>query len=308
MLAACGGIAQAPVSTGNPISSPGSTSGGNLLYVSNWSQGKISFYTYPGDVLVGTIADSQTPLGLCSDASGNVWVTNFGASYNQLVEYSHGGTTPIATLNDPGQSPRGCSVDPTTGSLAVVNTSPSGVVVFPKGTTGAPQSYKLKLIYPFACAYDGAGDLFVDGYILHSSDRFALEVLPAGGPQFERIKLENPVGLPGNIQWDGSDLAVGNYEDPTTIYRLKVSHKFKDAKLEGTVTLSGPSQESAEGVQFWIGGGTLVMPFGARTHRYVNQLGLWNYPYGGQPVAEWGGFGTAELYGVTVSAPPSRKR
>ena len=57
--------------------------------------------------------------GACSDANGNVWITNaFQDSYagGTLVEYAHGGTAPIATLEDQGYFvPVACSVDPRTG-------------------------------------------------------------------------------------------------------------------------------------------------------------------------------------------------
>jgi hypothetical protein len=38
---------------------------------------------------------------------------------NEILEYAHGGTTPTATLADPTGTPSACSVDESTGSLAV---------------------------------------------------------------------------------------------------------------------------------------------------------------------------------------------
>ncbi len=63
--------------------------------------------------------------------------TETSLTHGYVYEYSHGGTQSIATLSDPG-SPYGCSVDPTTGNLAVANTTSSGyygyygyVAIFP---------------------------------------------------------------------------------------------------------------------------------------------------------------------------------
>jgi hypothetical protein len=305
LLASCAG-------SGSPLSfesqrqvQNASSSGGTLLYVSDWHGGRILLFDYPAGTPAGAIADPHFPLGLCSDPKGNVWVVNFGAGYDQILEFAHGGTMPIATLSDPGESPRGCSYDSTSGNLAVANTNPSNgnVVIYPNAT-GSPQPYKPLLSYPFACAYDGTGNLFVDGYHLQSGDRFALSVLPRGSSQFLRVKVPSGIGLPGNVQWDGLDLAVGDYQSPGTVYRLKISKNLKNATLDGTVTLAGPVVRSPEGVQFWIGGGALIMPFA--TKKYADLLGIWNYPAGGNHIDAWRGFGSAEFYGVTLSAPPSR--
>ena len=65
-----------------------------------------------------------TPYGECVDEKGDVFILNFDGE--SIVEYAHGGTAPIATLNDPGEKPSGCSVNPATGDLAVTNFSGTG--------------------------------------------------------------------------------------------------------------------------------------------------------------------------------------
>jgi len=161
------------------------------------------------------------------------------------------------------------------------------------------------LSYPFACAYDGAGNLFVDGYHLHSGVNFALSELPAGSTAFERLKVVGEVGLAGNLQWDGTDLAVGDYQNPTVIYQIRVSKQRPEARLKGTITLDGPVTKPTHGVQFWLTNGALIMPFG--TTRNVNKVGFWNYPAGGKATGTLKGFDVAELYGVTISVPPTAK-
>lgn len=95
----------------------------NLLYVSDQdAPGKLLAFSYPQGELVGEVTvPSDYPGGLCSDSVGDVFVTTFGPySQSYVYEYAHGGTEPIATLVDPGDS-NGCAIDPKTGNLAVTN-------------------------------------------------------------------------------------------------------------------------------------------------------------------------------------------
>ena len=107
------------------------------------------------------------PDGECSDKVGNVFITIQG---EKIVEYAHGGTKPIATLNDPGYYPNACSVDPTTGDLAVANvsgpTKHRGSLAVYKHARGAPKffvdpDYEFQTYY--FCGYDPMGNVFVDG-------------------------------------------------------------------------------------------------------------------------------------------------
>lgn len=302
MLFGCSASPEQLLSQGRAL--PATSSGSALLYASDWKAGEIFVFTYPAGTLVQTIADDEYPLGLCSDAGGNVWVMNFNGGYDQVVEFAHGGSTPIRMLDDPNSEPRGCSVDPLTGDLAVVNSEPPTVVVYPPNTTGQPQTYAAGIDYPFACAYDAKGDLFVDGYRLKGGDHFGLAELPYGGARFVRVAVMATVGLPGNIQWDGSDLAVGDFTSPGAIYRLKIEQRKKIATLAGTITLDGPDRQPPEGVEFWLDDGTAIMPFG--TEKNINKIGFWSYPEGGYATGQLLRFGGEELYGVTVSALPSR--
>ena len=247
MLFGCSASPEQPLSQSRAL--PATSSGSTLLYASDWKAGKLFVFSYPAGALVQTITDGEYPLGLCSDAGGNVWVMNFNAGYDQVVEYAHGGSTPIRMLDDPNSEPRGCSVDPLNGNLAVVNSEPPTVVVYPPAT-GQPQTYAAGIDYPFACAYDAKGDLFVDGYHLKGSDRFGLAELPYGGARFVRVAVKAAIGLPGNIQWDGSDLAVGDFTSPGAIYRLKIEQRKKVATLAGTITLDGPTRQPPRASSF----------------------------------------------------------
>src|ERR1700761_8423575 len=92
---------------------------GDLLYLSDL-QSHVYVYTYPQGVLEATLS-LYAPAGECADASGDVWITLFGSQ--QIVEYEHGGTSAISILQDPNSEPFSCSIDPSTGDLAVSNLS-----------------------------------------------------------------------------------------------------------------------------------------------------------------------------------------
>jgi hypothetical protein len=69
----------------------------NLIYVSN-SDGLVNVYHYWQRTLVGVLTDFKQPMGMCVDNEQNVYITDYGAE--TIVEYPHGGTTPIQTIND----------------------------------------------------------------------------------------------------------------------------------------------------------------------------------------------------------------
>lgn len=84
ILGGCGGVENAsygalttPRQTSRHASwiKPGSSSG-TLIYVSSRS-GSVYEYSYPDGTLVGTLTGFDVPMGLCSDADGNVWITDF---------------------------------------------------------------------------------------------------------------------------------------------------------------------------------------------------------------------------------------
>lgn len=91
----------------------------NLLYVSIQGFNDVYVYSYsPSPIeLVGKLTGFSDPSGLCVDKAGNVYVANAGAK--NILEYAHGGTKPIATLTDESDAPFSCSIDPSTGDLAV---------------------------------------------------------------------------------------------------------------------------------------------------------------------------------------------
>ena len=253
---------------------------GALLYVSDTETSDVYVYTYPGGVLKQTLGGFIDPGGECVDAKGNVFVTNTGGL--DIVEYAHGASTPAATLKDPGYFPFGCSVDPTTGNLAVTNFSPasgsgSGNVVIYEHAKGKPKKgYRDAAISGMLlCGYDDKGNLFVDGSTQASTTGFA--ELPKGGKKLVDIALDQNIVAAGGVQWDGKYVAVGD-EASDTIYRFSISGK--KGTTAGTAALSGGSAV----VQFWIDGSKIVGP-----NSGLGTVGIWKYPAGGAPTKTIGG-------------------
>lgn len=279
----------------------------DLLYASD-EGGNVYVYSYPALRLVGQLSgfDAVTQ-GLCVDREGNVFVpTAVSNTSGYVFEFSHGGSTPIATLDDPGWG-AGCSIDPKTGNLAVTNIfSPNdepyyhGDVAIYANAQGAATTYTCPYIsfYDWA-AYDNSGDLFVDGSGVDASG-FPLAEMPAGSSTFNDITLNESIE-PLSLQWNRGHLIIASgsrqSRDVIDIYRVAVSG--------GTGTIVGTTSLHTNVVgydgngQYWIQSDKII---GAgRKH---SKLGLWRYPAGGGPLKIAGKFSP---WGVVVSVAPSRK-
>jgi hypothetical protein len=257
---------------------------GSLLYVSSVLTGDVYVYSYATQQLVQTLTGFTQPYGLCADKAGDVFIVNDGAS--EILEYAHGGSNPIATLADPNEYPEGCSIDPTTGNLAVTNfysTTGSGSVSVYAKAQGSPQMYSDPSMtnYRF-CGYDSHGNLYVDG--VNGSSAFVFAELPKGKTSFKNIAFAHPIGWPGGVQWDGKYIAVGD-TDTGTIYR---TNGTKGA-VKGTTQLGNANYVN----QFWIEKGTLVAP-----SQDGNAAGYYDYPAGGAPVTT---ISVQEPFGAVVS-------
>jgi hypothetical protein len=244
----------------------------DLLYVSAISTSSVYVYSYPKGELVGTLTGFDMPQGLCSDTKGNVFVANYRAT--NLIEYAHGGTTPIATIADPNYWPEGCAVDRTTGNLAVTDNGADGeggMAVY-LHATGSPHRHRAPhMFYYFFCGYDDQGDLFVDGENYASIPTTELAEISGGAQRLVDITMDQSIGLPGGVQWDGNYLAVGDAENGV-IYQFKISGNT--GTREGTTSLNDSSTVN----QFWIQDSAVI---GANFDS--PSIMFWNYPAGGQP-------------------------
>jgi DNA-binding beta-propeller fold protein YncE len=256
-----------------------------LLYVVDIG-GDIYVVSYPAGKLVGTLTGIDGPQGICSDKNGNVFITAFWTE--NVLEYAHGGTQPIANLGDYGYYPNGCAVDPTTGNLAVANQASmggsGGDVAIYTGAKGKPTDYAAG--DALWCAYDDQGDLFVDD----GGDGIA--ELSYGSQTFANIALD--VAGEG-LQWDGKYLALVSPASKV-VYRVAISGSV--GTVVGTVDFKGLI--ATLGYDFAIQAGKIIMPFGIKEN-HISIIGLWDYPRGGRvgkkvPVIKEGRY-----YSITLS-------
>jgi DNA-binding beta-propeller fold protein YncE len=282
LLAACSGSATpgssgiVPAGTNASVPEPASSA---LLYVTDTVTSDVYVFSYPKGKLKQTLTGFTDPAGECADAAGNVFITNTGA--NNIVEYAHGGTTPIAKLKDPGFFPVGCSIDPVTGNLAVTNfstnSSTQGNVVIYRHAKGRPRGNytDAKMSQMLLCGYDAEGNLFVSGQSASYVPAFA--ELSAGGKRLVDLTLDQAIGSAGGVQWDGKYVAIGD-QSTNTIYQF--SFNGTQGKKMGSTPLGG----ATEVFQFWIDGKRVVGP-----DTYGSDVGVWSYPAGGSPLKTIGG-------------------
>jgi hypothetical protein len=260
-----------------------------LLYVSDAEADDVDVYSYPGGKLKGQLTGFDGVQGLCADKTGNVWIAN--SSQETMLEYKHAGTTPIATLDDSGYLPVDCSIDPTTGNLAVANSegwpshNPGDLAIY-TGAKGSPQLYgDSSLYFILYVGYDDAGDAFVDAQA-PGSGAFAFAELPKGGSTLGTVTTSGISGLGAGVAWDGKYITVGIGRPSSTIYQLEVSGSA--ATIVGTTSISGNP-----GL-----GKYLVVTKGRRQGNAVidpeiggtKDVGVFQYPSGNGPVKTITGF------------------
>lgn len=301
LLSGCGGSNGLPVSSSSSGSSmrsgvlPRPATTGDLLYVANrFTTDGVSVLTFPQGTLVATIKHIGKVGSICSDSSGNVWMTTFGRSQPfYIYRFRHGGTKPVEALSTRRYA-NGCAVDPKTGDLAVISYggSEDGVVDIWRGARKGRPTVRYVGIPPAACAYDNDGDLFVDGA---GGAGVALQELVEGNKNFTNVDLGNNAGWTvGSVQWDGRYVAIGagTISGSSSIYRVQVSGTR--GKIVDMVHL----QHLASWPHFVIANGEIVA---TQRGKIVRRAGLYEYPSGGKRLAVFSGFDNPT--GITISVP-----
>lgn len=296
-LAACGGgLPRA----GAPSAPDGSwmlpeAKGSDLLYAANGQMSKhhlssVLVFAYPSGRLVGTLTRFEEPSGECVDASGDVFITN--QSLGTVKEYAHGGTSPIEILIFTGPV-LGCSIDPTTGNLAVAS-SDAGLLIW-QGAKYGPIDYFVPGYHFAYCGYDANGNLFADA--LSKSGKFSLLELPQGGVSVSVISVDKNLGNhPGQVQFDGTYVTVEDSDAAGlgAIYRLAVSGS--SAKVVGQSTFAGVGKRF--GIS-WIAKGGVLIPYASA----LDRIGLWNYPAGGKEIKSFGGTAKHPVFRAVALSP-----
>lgn len=274
--------------------SPDATEIKKLLYVSGQYSNDVNVYDYGKGRLVGKLSGFDTPYGQCVDAKGDVWITNYSGS--TVVEYAHGGVTPLKTLQTDGDSV-GCSVSPN-GDLAVANfgvfAKQQGALLVFKSASGEPSEYVSSMCSNMQPpGYDASGNLYVEGW--SESKGEALCELPGGGSSLRTVTFSAYGYWPGAVMWDGKYLTLteqvsSSHESQTEIYQMS-----EDAS--GNLTQVGKTVLSDDCYYDEVG---IVQPFivGKKNTPENSQQGTtvvggndqcnyrfdyWAYPSGGAP-------------------------
>ncbi|HEY6325042.1 MAG TPA: hypothetical protein VIW73_00820 [Candidatus Cybelea sp.] len=245
----------------------------DLLYISNGNN-EVDIYSYPSGAKVGLLSGFEGVNFMCVNKAGDIFIPNQGL--NEIFEYAHGGTSPIATLNDPYGEANACSVDPLTGDLAVANLytiGGSGNVAVYRHASGVPEVYNDSNFH--LCefvAYDGHSDLFLEGY--SEIGYFEFAELPAERARFRTVTLDN-YGLENGLQWEGTYLAVGGATDSgdTYIYHIKIQART------GTTIGTTAVDEIYPTANFFIKGTRIIVAGGEPS----SDTRFFPYPAGGSP-------------------------
>lgn len=261
-----------------------------LLYLSDEDDSVVRVYSYPDLAPKETLSGFLAPAGLCvNPQNGNVWITD--SLKSEIFEFSHGGTTPIRTLQDGGDDPAACAVNPRNGDLAVANertgdgSDPGDLVIFKHGHEARTTYQQPRLLSMNFLGYDDSGNLFVDA-LAYGSKGFRFYELPSSGTELLRVHWHGPhVRYPGNVQFDGTTIAVGDNRRGL-VYRTEHGIVTGRTKLRGACFVN----------QFYIDGSTIIAPSFCKS---VGTFSIYNYPAGGAPLKTIAGF--TFPYGAAVS-------
>jgi hypothetical protein len=237
---------------------------GKQLWISDFTLGDVYVFSLPALRPVLTLTGFDGPQGMCSDASGDVFVTN---TYTyQVLEYNHSGNQ-INALNIPNNGwPVGCAWDRTTGNVAVMiiendyGSTAGEIWVYPGGS-GTPTAYTdpdPNVFSYFSAGYDGKGNLYFDAqnyeYTLTTVGRLAKNansastITIAGGTIYSGGAVQwipNSVGAGQAYLMVGDDECSGTYLPETTCVRYVTLSG--SGKLTGTIA-STTNLENSQGV------------------------------------------------------------
>ena len=266
----------------------------DLLYISAQDGSAVYVLTYPKGKRVGTLTGLYRTQGLCSDTHGNVWVTTYGPTYatGTIVEYAHGGTTPIATLHDDYGPPDACAVDANTGDLAVANpcddySCHANVVVYPGGS-GTPTRLSTLVWGTYDITYDNSDNLFVAGFERYYDHRLAW--LPNGSSYFVDFNLKPRNLAARGVAWDGAYLLIGQ---GTYFHQFKLEDGYGVRIDMVTPYINERS--------YLVLGNRLITVGGSGG----NEVLIYDYPAGTSPIKTIS-LPIGNTLGITVSVTPSR--
>ena len=279
----------------------------DLLYIST-SAGTVDVYDYNSRIQVGSLTGFENPGGECVDKTGDIWITNSDAS--NVLEYAHGGTTPMQTINTNGH-PFGCSVD-ANGDLALAvtpNGNVSKIQIFKVGSLNGAIYHDTHCDPLWTPGYDINGNLSFEGEQL-SQYSYKINVceLPAGSTSVRRVEFNKKIRGLGGIMWDGKYVTLVDTTNGihTAIYQA-TEGLFGKLTLVGTTQLTDTACNDTTIRQIFIVGKYNTPINNAQGHQVLggnqtcyNDFDGWSYPQGKYKWALSLRFGQGE----TVSLAP----
>jgi hypothetical protein len=153
--------------------------------------------------LEATLTGFSEPQGMTSDRAGNIYIADTENAQIQVWAPPYSG--PPTLIADPGQFPAGVDQRNNGGFLAVTN------IISQAGGDGSVSLYRNNtmvatisdpgLLEAFFCAFDHAGNLYVDGF--NSDGVFTIaEIAHAttGGRTVQYLTTSNTIGFPGGVE------------------------------------------------------------------------------------------------------------
>jgi len=250
-----------------------------LLYISDSKNRTVYVYAASSNKLEGSLAGFFDPVGECVDGSNNVWIVDY--ENQNVTEYAHGGTQPIAGISAGDGNPYSCSVDPTTGDIAIGIqnfTSAPGWIMICASPSQCTNYTHSAVSYVYFLSYDKNGNLYADGTD-RNGEGFVMAVRAAGG-NFKQMTIKGAtINSPGALVNKLGVLSLGQGGGGTsTIYQIA-----PDGTVTGSTQLSGANDCG----QFAISG-NLKYARVTCPNRSGN-VTKYKYPAGGVPIVTLSG-------------------
>ncbi len=287
--------------------SPDAKKKGALLYAGDWATNDVRVYDYPSGKQVGTLTGFDAPYGMCVDAKGDIYISNFYSG--TAVEYAHGGTSVVNTYTGVGE-PIGCAVD-AKGDLAVTSFNPGAVTVFAGGDPSKETTYTGPCEFQWPMGYDGKGNLIGIGE--QQTDAISACALLAGSQSITVLSgcCTGPISIdfPGGTMWDGKYIALGDQEFGGTfgtgVYQATLSGTT--LTMKGSTPLEGCTSSYGDVSPFILGKKNTPanhkqakVVVGADGGCTSGSIGLWHYPAGGLPFKEIANLSIASVGAVSL--------
>jgi|HubBroStandDraft_4_1064222.scaffolds.fasta_scaffold00006_89 hypothetical protein len=287
---------------------------GPLLYVDHvlgegsHSYSVISILSLPEGRVLTKITGYGYISGLCSDASGDVWASDYRHGHWYADKFARAGTKPIEELQPPHRWSMltGCAVDPASGDLVVLGENIDGVpyaLIWSGGREGKPARYQVDF-EPLFATYDDAGNLFISGWEGGSDWFFEMAELASGSAKVTHMQLDKHTESPGDVQWDGKYVVVstalsrrtrnpfGEFWTPR-LYRLQVSGS--KGHVVQVVQPQGLRGRIDVGMLFVLQNHAVIGMAGKR----IYNLRTWPYPAGGKATRSIAHFN--DIRGLAIS-------